>query len=264
MSPRVVLLFRAALALAAFIPAALLPPVANADARDPVNVFAASSLTDVVGRIAAGYCESAGRSPGCVRGVFGASSTLARQVAQGAPADVYLTADGRWMDFLESAGRLRSEERIAFAGNRLAVIQSRPGPPSTDVAGALGNGRIALGDPGHVPAGIYARESLSNLGLWAAVEPRIVPADNARHALLLVARGEVAAGIVYRSDALASPRVHLVALLPAESHAPIRYHAAPVTGSGAQASDFVRYLAGPAARAQLEDFGFGDGVIAHD
>ena len=189
---------------------------------------------------------------------------LARQIAQGAPADVYLTADGQWMDVLESAGRLRAGERIAFAGNRLAVIQSRRGDPSSDIAGALETGRIALGDPGHVPVGVYAREALSTLGLWTTVEPRIVPADNARHALLFVARGEVAAGIVYRSDALASPRVHLVALLPAESHAPIRYHAAPVADAGLQAIAFVRYLAGPAARAQLEAFGFSDGAIAYD
>ena len=252
---------RAALVLAVL---ALPSPAAFAAPRDTVDVFAASSLTDVVGRIAARFCSRDGRARDCVRGVFGASSTLARQISQGAPADVYLTADGRWMDILESAGRIRAGERIAFAGNRLAVIQPGGAAPAADAAGALEKGRIAIGDPGHVPVGGYARQSLSALGLWAAAEPRIVPTDNARHALLLVARGEVAAGIVYRSDAMASSRVHLVAILPAGSHAPIRYHAAPVADADPAASDFVRYLTGPEAGAIFAALGFDDGTAGND
>ena len=255
---------RAALVLAAVLAPALLAPASAAGARNPVNVFAASSLTEVVDRIAVGFCRADGRDADCVRGVFGASSTLARQISQGAPADVYLTADGHWMDRLESAGRIRAAERIGFAGNRLAVIQPDGAAPAADAAAALETGRIALGDPGHVPVGDYARQALSALGLWAAVEPRIVPTENTRQALLLVARGEVAAGIVYRSDALASSRVRLIAMLPAASHPPIRYHAAPVAGAGAAASDFVRYLAGPAAQAELAALGFDDGIPGND
>ncbi len=262
MIQRIVTRFPGLAVLAALV--ALPATLTGADARNPVNVFAASSLTDVVARLAPGYCETAGLGPECIRGVFAASSTLARQISQGAPADVYLTADGQWMDLLESAGRIRAEERITFAGNRLAVIQPLDRTAAADAADALGTGRIALGDPAHVPAGTYAREALTNLGLWPGIRTRIVPADNTRQALLLVERGEVDAGIVYRSDALASSRVRVIAELPAESHPPIRYHAAPVAGAGDEATAFVRYLAGPAARADLQALGFGDQAAGDD
>jgi len=222
----------------------------------PLNVFAASSLTDIVNRLGEDFCVEQGGQSGCIRGVFGASSTLARQVARGAPADIYLTAHEEWMDFLESRQQLAPGTRTVFAGNRLVVIQAASAPPAADPIAALTRGRIALADPDHVPAGRYAREALASLGLWDTLAGRVVPTDNVRQALLLVARGEVSTGVVYFSDAVASARVAVVAVLPETLHSPIRYSAAAVRGGADGAQAFLRFLSGPRAKAALAEQGF--------
>ena len=238
-------------------------PAAAGDSG-PLNVFAAASLTDLVNRLDDGFCTEQGRGPGCTRGVFGASSILARQVAQGAPADVYLTAHEEWMDFLESSGRIEPGSRVVFAGNRLVVVQPVGARVETDPIAALSGGRIAVADPDHVPAGRYAREALRSLGLWDTLGGQIIPADNVRQALFLVARGEVSAGIVYLSDALASARVSVVAILPETLHSPIRYTAAVLRGGEPGAREFVRFLGGPRAGVTLTELGFETARASND
>ncbi len=255
------------------LPAALLlgaaaPQPARA-AEESVVVFAAASLTEVLRALA----RQGGFSG--VRFSFAASSTLARQIEQGAPAQVFISADEAWMDLLQKAGHLVPDSRRGLAGNRLALIApGRAGvaamlaPPETaevaaaavrlriDAALALRDARIATGDPAHVPVGRYARAALQSLDRWVAVAPRLARADNVRAALVLVERGEAPLGITYRTDALASPRVQIAALFPASSHPPIRYPAALLRGAGPGAQRFLDHLSGAPARPLWEAAGF--------
>ncbi|GMG84269.1 molybdate ABC transporter substrate-binding protein [Paralimibaculum aggregatum] len=239
-------------ALLALPPAlsALLP----ARGAEPLTVFAAASLTDALEEIAAAHAAETGRRP---RLAFAASSTLARQIEAGAPADLFLSANARWMDRLEAKGLLAPGTRRDIAGNRLVLVGpagTAPAPAAALLAAATG--RIALGDPDHVPAGIYARAALEHLGLWDRLAPRLARADNTRAALALVARGETPLGIVYASDALVAPDLAVLAEMPADSHPPIRYPAAIVAGrDGAAARAFLERLSGAAARAALARHG---------
>lgn len=238
-----------------------IPPAARA-ADDEVVVFAAASLTDVLQAIA-----RQGGFTG-IRFSFSSSSTLARQIEQGATAQLFVSADEPWMDAVGKAGRILPGTRRDWVGNRLALVA--PGvaepaaPPETAEAvtrllraALAGNdGRIATGDPAHVPAGKYAQAALGTLGLWAETEPRLARADNVRSALAFVERGEAPLGITYRTDALVSRKVKVVALFPADSHPPIRYPAALLTGAGPAAQRFYEHLFGAEARALLRAAGF--------
>lgn len=248
--------------LFALFTAALLAAPAARAADEDVIVYAAASLTDVLQAIArqGGYTG--------VRFSFGSSSTLARQIAQGAPAQLFISADEAWMDVAEQSGRLEPGTRRNWVGNRLALVAPGTGEPSAPpesaeaVAGTLRtalatqDARIVTGDPAHVPAGKYAQSALTSMGLWAEVEPRLARADNVRAALALVERGEAPLGITYRTDALASGKVRVVALFPAASHAPIRYPAALLKGANPTAKRFYRQLFGAEARAALAAAGF--------
>lgn len=242
--------------------AALLAPPAARAADEPVLVYAAASLTDVLQTIARqGGFATVGFS-------FGASSTLARQIGQGAPAQLFVSADAAWMDAAEKTGRVEPGTRRDWAGNRLALVapgRVEPGAPPDGAAAvtarlraalAAKDARIATGDPAHVPAGRYAQAALGALGLWDEVGPRLARADNVRAALALVERGEAPLGITYRTDALASGRVQVVALFPAASHAPIRYPVALLKDANPTARRFYRHLFGPEARAALAEAGF--------
>lgn len=235
----------------------------DAAAGEPtVVVYAAASLTDVLGQIArdGGFAN--------VRFSFAASSTLARQIEQGAPAQLFISADEAWMDAVQRSGRLEPGSRRDWAGNRLALVApgatevAAPPEGAAAVAGPLRaaladpGARIATGDPAHVPAGKYAQSALEALGLAADTLPRLARADNVRSALVLVERGEAPLGIVYRTDALQSGRVKVIALFPAGSHAPIRYPAALIAGAPPAAQRFYRHLFGDAARAALARAGF--------
>jgi molybdate transport system substrate-binding protein len=249
--------------LALLLPALALARTARVRAADDeVIVFAAASLTDVLRQIA---------TEGAFSGVsfsFGSSSTLARQIQQGAPAQMFISADEPWMEAVVQSGQTLGGTRRSLAGNRLALVQpggSEPAePPETAeavrmlVADALANpsARIAAGDPAHVPAGIYAKAALGTLGLWATVEPRLARADNVRAALALVERGESPLGIVYRTDALQSGKVRVAALFPAASHPPIRYPVALLQGAGPAARRFYDYLFGISAQSRLRAAGF--------
>lgn len=226
-------------------------------AAEPVTVFAAASLAGVLPNILA----AAGLPP--VRFSFAASSTLARQIEQGAPAQLLVSADELWMDHLQQRGRVQAATRRVVAGNRLVVV--RPGAGAAQALesaaalhAALAAGRVATGDPAHVPVGRYAEAALRSLGLWSEVGPRLVRAENVRSALAFVERGEATAGIVYASDAVASTRVHVAARFPRRSHPPIRYPAALVSGAGVAAVQVLEALCTPAARGLWQQAGFED------
>ncbi len=232
-------------------------------ADDEVVVFAAASLTQVLQTIA-----TQGGFPR-VKFSFASSSTLARQIEQGAPAQLFISADEPWMDAVQKAGAVLPGTRRDLASNRLALVAPGGSEPAAapDSAAAVRtrleavlarpDARIATGDPAHVPVGKYAQAALTALGLWDAVAPRLARADNVRNALALVERGEAPLGITYATDALASSRVQVVALFPAASHPPIRYPMALLRGAGPAAQRFHAHLSTPAAQAALRAAGFG-------
>ncbi len=229
-------------------------------AEEPLTVFAAASLKDALGAIAKDYAASTGVQ---VKFSFDASSTLARQIEQGAPADLFASADLDWMDYLAKRNLIEPKSRINLLGNRLVVIapkDSSLGELRLDAASidaALAGGRIATGAVESVPVGRYAKTALEKLGLWSALASRIAPADNVRIALAYVARGEAPLGIVYATDAAAEPKVKIVATFPRDSHPPIVYpFAVTSTAKGDGAARFLTYLQGPAAHAVFTAQGF--------
>lgn len=239
---------------------ALATPPASAAA--PIDVFAASSLKESLDEVGAAYTRGGGAP---VRISYAASSALARQVESGAPADVFISADREWMDELQLRALLLPQSRRDLLGNSLvlvapadsatrAVSLRRPGALLT----ALGSqGKLAVALTASVPAGRYARASLESLGAWTQVQPQVVEAENVRAALVLVARGEAALGIVYGTDALADPRVRVVARFPTASHPPIVYPVAQLASSrNPQAAAFVAWLHGRQARAIFKRRGF--------
>ena len=234
----------------------------TARAQQPATVFAASSLTDAINAIATLYAHAGHPAP---RVSFGASSALARQIDQGAPANVYLSADERWMNWLQDRKLIVQGTRRDLLRNELVLIVPKDRArtvaigPNLDLNALLGSdGRIATGDPKTVPVGIYAEQALRKLGLWDKAAPHIAPAENVRAALLLVERGEAAAGIVYATDAAASQKVAVAGTFPASSHDPITYPVALVHGGDTQeARAVLAFLEGPEARAAFERYGFG-------
>ncbi len=237
----------------------LLAPIA-ARAQE-LTVFAAASLTDAMKDVAAQWAQS-GHPP--LRMSFGSSSTLARQIEQGAPANLFASADEKWMDYLAGKNLIATDTRRDLLGNDLVLVVSAAEPrhvtigPGFDLLGLLGpNGRIATGDPAHVPVGIYAEQALKKLGLWDAVSPRLARADDVRAALLLVERGEAPAGIVYATDAAVSKAVMVAGTFPDDSHDPIAYpFAVTRPGDTPEARALMTFLAGPQARAIFVKRGF--------
>lgn len=237
---------------------ALLLPVLSAcgDSRDiergPV-VLAASSLQESLEAVGEAWAARGNAAPVLS---FAASSALARQIEQGAPADLFVSADGDWMDHLDSLGLLRAGTRTDLLGNRLVLVR----PKGATVAGLadLGDGRLALADPNAVPAGRYARAALESVGQWRLVEASVVPAENVRAALALVERGEATLGVVYETDALASDAVDVIETFPASSHPPIRYPAAVLAGSRHRdAEAFLDFLGSDEGRRIFARHGFG-------
>jgi molybdate transport system substrate-binding protein len=241
--------------------AALLPPAA-ARAQEALTVFAAASLTDALRALGQEWVARGNPAP---RLSFAASSALARQIEQGAGADLFLSADEPWMDYLQQRNLIVNDSRVSPIGNALVLItpadQRRTVTLArdTDLAALLGpQGRLATGDPAHVPVGRYAQAALTWMGQWQALSPRIARADNVRTALLLVERGEAPFGIVYATDVAASRGVAVAATFPAESHPPITYPFAITrrADANAQARAFHAFLAGPEALPTWQRFGF--------
>jgi molybdate transport system substrate-binding protein len=231
-------------------------PVRSAD----LTVFAASSLKEALDEQATRFERDTGSH---VTVAYAASNALARQIEAGAPADVFLSADVDWIDYLEARQLLRRGTRVDLLRNRLVLVA--PGSASTvliiapdfPLAGALGSSRLAMANPDSVPAGRYGRDALRSLRVWSAVEPHIARAENVRAALLLVARGEAPFGIAYATDALAEPRVRIVDTFPENTHPPIVYPVAIVASSRSPyAQRFVDYLAAPAGRSVWMRHGF--------
>lgn len=232
-----------------------------APAQTPVTVFAAASLKSALDEIAQGYAGGTAS----LQVSYGGSSTLARQIAHGAPAQVFVSANSGWMDVLERDGLLVPRTRADLLRNRLVLIAGPDaGPvaaiaPGFDLAGALGSGHLAMALVDAVPAGLYGRAALQNLGVWEQVRAQVLQADNVRAALILVAMGEAPLGIVYATDAAADPRVRVIGTFPADSHPPILYPAALIAaGPGQRAAQAVLdHLRGPEASAVFERHGFG-------
>lgn len=241
------------LSLALLVPALLgCGQSADRPAAGPV-VLAASSLQEVFEEVGEAWAAEGHAAPVLS---FAASSALARQVEQGAPADLFVSADEAWMDALERQNQLRAGTRVDVLTNRLVLV-TRAGGPVRSLAG-LGDGKLSLADPAAVPAGKYARAALRSLGQWRAVEAKVVPAENVRAALALVERGEAELAIVYATDAIASGAVEVLETFPASSHPPIRYPAAVLAGSRhADAAGFLAFLRSDRARTIFARHGFG-------
>ncbi len=242
------------------IAAALL---AAAPAAGDTLVFAAASTTNALTEVAELYRAQAGAKVVCS---FAASSALARQIEYGAPAAIYVSANAEWMDYLADRGLIAPGSRGALMRNRLALVAPLDSPvraavgPGPALAALIGKDRLALADPDHMPAGIYARQALESLGIWAAIEGKLARLANVRVALALVERGEAPLGVVYRTDAAASAKVRLIGLFQADSHAPIVYSVALVADhADAAARRFLEFLRGDAARAVFARHGFAAG-----
>ena len=243
-------------ALAALVATPSLAPAAGGQ----ITVFAAASLTDALLQIDVIYTKETAVP---VKESFASSSILARQIEAGGPAQVFISADVKWMDYLVHRGLVAAQTPLL--GNDLAVIAPADfrGPmrsinSSFDWLGLLGrNGRLAVGDPDHVPAGIYASEALHHLGAWNSLEPRLARADDVRGALAFVERGETPLGIVYVTDARISTKVKIVGVFPASTHSPIVYTAAVLKGADSPlVENYFRYLQGAAARTIFKRYGF--------
>jgi molybdate transport system substrate-binding protein len=235
-------------------------PTHAQDQKQPaLLVFAAASLTNVLNELSTRWTSTSGVN---VKLSFAASSVLARQIEAGGKADVFISADQEWMDYLQSRNLIDKRTRRNLVGNRLVLISPADSKlelriaPGFDLAGALGKGRLATGDPDTVPVGRYARSALISLGIWDEVQDRLVRADNVRGAMMFVARGEVPLGIVYTTDALVDSKVRIVDTFPANTHAPITYPVAALQGARGQATTFVAFLTSPEAADTWKRFGF--------
>ena len=222
-------------------------------AAERVIVLAAAStahvIDEVIGQFEAGPDDSVVAS-------YAGTSALARQIESGAPADIFLAANAAWMDHVEAQGLIEPGSRQVLAGNRLVFVTGEsdlaPFEPSAtlDLPALLDGGRLAIGNPDHVPAGIYAREVLEALGLWPKVRSGLAPAADVRAALALVARGEAPLGIVYATDVFRIEGVHVVGAIPASLHEPIVYPVALIAGRASPlATRFFEFLTGPEGRA---------------
>jgi molybdate transport system substrate-binding protein len=236
------------------------PPAAAADTdKSVITVFAAASLTNVLQELGDAFTKETSVP---VRFSFAASSALAKQIENGAPADVFFSADLEWMDYLQTRDLIQVPSRRNALGNRLVLIAPTDSKikikiePHFALAAALGGGRLATGDPDSVPAGRYAKQALTQLGVWDEVADHLARADSVRSALAFVDRGEAPLGIVYETDALVDKNVRVVDVFPENSHPPITYPVALTRSAQPDAAKFVAYLRGPAGDAAFKRFGF--------
>ena len=233
--------------------------VPAAEEKAAITVFGAASLTNALQDLGDAYAKE---SSVPVRFSFAASSTLAKQIENGSPADIFFSADLDWMDYLQEHKLIQVASRADALGNRLVLIAPLDSKirlkiqPHFALAAALGSGRVATGDPAAVPVGRYAKQALTALGVWADISPHLVPADSVRSALAFVDRGEVPLGIVYETDALQDKNVQVVDVFPAASHPPIVYPVALTVTAKPEAAKFLAYLRGPAGDVAFKRYGF--------
>ncbi len=227
--------------------------------RTTLTVFGAASLTNVLQDLGDAFTRETSTA---VKFSFAASSTLARQIENGAPADIFMSADSDWMDYLQARHLIQNSTRRDVVGNRLVLI----GPADSTVklkiaphfalAAALGQGRLAIGDPAGVPAGRYAQAALTKLGVWEDIKDRIVGAESVRAALTFVDRGEAPLGIVYETDALIDKKVRVIDVFPADTHAPIIYPLALTRAAQPAAAKFAAFVASMTAARIFKSYGF--------
>ena len=240
------------LAVASFSPA---------QAQDKtLTVFAAASMKNAFDDVAKLYTD---QSKVAVKSSYAASSALAKQIESGAPADMFISADTDWMDYVEKKGAVKAGTRVDLLGNRIVLIAPKDSKttkvdikPGFDLAGLVGDAKITTGDVKAVPVGKYAKAALEKLGAWEKAEPKFAMAENVRAALTLVARGEAAYGIVYQTDAAVEPGVKVVGVFPADSHPPITYPVALLKDAKPEAQGLADFLRTNAAKAVFEKYGF--------
>jgi molybdate transport system substrate-binding protein len=216
-------------------------------------------LSDVLSELSPAFKKKSGVT---IRLSFASSSALARQIEHGAAADVFVSADQDWMDYLQARTLLNAASRRDLVGNRLVLIAPADSTvkleivPGFPLLAALGDGRLSTGDPDTVPVGKYARAALESLGVWKSIEPRLVRADNVRSAMVFVSRGEAPLGIAYSTDARVDPTVRVVGTFPAATHAPITYPAAATKTARKAAAAYLEYLSSADTRETWKKFGF--------
>jgi molybdate transport system substrate-binding protein len=225
-----------------------------------LTVFAAASMKNALDDVDAAYTAKTGIK---IVASYAASSALAKQIEQGAPADIFASADTDWMDYAIGKKNINEPTRVNLLGNSIVLIAPKDSKidnvaigPGFDLAKLVGDGKIATADVKSVPVGKYAKASLEKLGAWDAAEPKFAMTENVRAALALVARGEAALGIVYSTDAKVEPGVKIVGTIPADSHPPIIYPVAATTTAKAEAADYLAFLRSSAAKTIFEKYGF--------
>ena len=239
------------------------PPLA---AQEQITVFAAASLKNALDDANAAFAKASGVK---VVASYAASSALAKQIEQGAPADVFVSADLQWMDYAAERKLIKPDTRVNLLGNKLVLIAPQdskldkvtiakgPGDLPFDIARLAGDGRIAVADVKAVPAGLYAKAALESLGAWTAAEGKLAMAENVRATLAFVARGETPIGIVYATDAKIEPKVKIVGVFPDSSYPPVTYPmAATAVATNAGVARYLEFLRRPAAKAIFERYGF--------
>jgi len=236
----------------------LAPPPAAA--QESITVFAAASLKNALDDVDTAFTKATGVK---VTASYAASSALAKQMESGAPADVFISADLNWMDYVAGKNLIKPDSRYNLLGNRLVLIAGQDSKLSDvtieqgfDLAKLAGDGRIAVADVKAVPAGLYAKAALEKLGSWAAAEPKLAQAENVRATLAFVARGETPIGIVYETDAKIEPKVKIVGTFPDGSYPPVTYPVAATSNAKADAAKYLQFLRGNAAKAVFEKYGF--------
>jgi molybdate transport system substrate-binding protein len=236
-------------------------PVGAAQAQDGMVIFAAASLKNALDEIAGAWSKETGKPMPKIS--YAASSALAKQMEQGAPAAMFISADTDWMDHVDKKDLIRKDTRVNLLGNKIVLIAPRDSKVALevrqgfDLAKALAGGKLSMANVESVPAGKYGKAALERLGAWDGVKGSIAQAENVRAALLLVSRGEAPLGIVYATDAAADPNVKIVGEFPADSHPPIIYPAALTKDSkSADARAFFDFLKSSKARPAFEKQGF--------
>jgi molybdate transport system substrate-binding protein len=236
---------------------ALSPAIAQ-DKR--LLIFAAASMKNALDEVDAAYTTKTGVK---IVASYAASSTLAKQIERGAPADIFLSADADWMNYSIGRKDIDAGTRLNLLGNSIVLIAPKDSKldnvaigPGVDLAGLAGDGKIAVGDVKAVPAGKYAKAAMQKLGAWQAAEPRLAMAESVRAALTLVARGEAVLGIVYATDAKFETGVKILGTFPADSHPPIIYPVAATATANAEAADYLAFLRSSQAKTTFEKYGF--------
>jgi molybdate transport system substrate-binding protein len=244
--------------IAAGVAAGLALPAAAQERS--ITVFAAASMKNALDDVNAAFTKATGIK---VTASYAASSALARQLEQGAPADIFASADLEWMDYSSQRKTIKDDTRVNLLGNKLVVIAPKDSKitevkvgSGSALANAIGDGRISIGEVNSVPAGKYAKSALMKLGTWTLVEKKLAMADNVRAAMALVARGEAVLGIVYETDAKLEPKVKVVGAFPADSHQPITYPVAATANARPEAAAYLTFLRSGIAKTVFEQYAF--------